>query len=214
MSDKKFAVLVAHPEGHDPCVMTKAEIMEMVTTNENTWVFIDSQMVEIEELENIDLNDADEIRINPGMVGGGESFTVMVTDKSGHSEVEMTLDKLKSEAEVSTNWVFINHKLVNVSNLEDEISSVKKDITEGKEETLKIRLTPQIVAGLERFIVETTNNKGHMQQALTKQEISNLATTDHWVFLDGQLVSAEIIESTQFNQDIHVRYVRPLVGGV
>ena len=208
MSDKKFTVLVAHPEGHEPCVMTKAEIMEMVTKNENTWVFVDSQMVKIEELENIDLNDANEIRINPGMVGGAETYLVMVTDKSGHSEVQMTLDELRNQAKIPTNWVFIGPELVKESDLEEKINKAEEA---GK---VTIRLTPQIVAGIERFIVETTNADGHYEEALTKQEISNLATTDHWVFLDGQLVSAEIIEATEFNQDVHVRYVRPLVGGV
>ena len=208
MSDKKFTVLVAQPEGHYPDVMTKAEIMEMATTNENTWVFVDSQMISVEELENIDLNDADEIRINPGMVGGAETYLVMITDKNGHSEVQMTLDELRTEAKTPTNWVFIGPELVKESDLEEKINKAE----EAGEVT--IRLTPQIVAGIERFIVETTNVDGHLEQALTKQEISNLATTDHWVFLDGQLVSAEIIEATEINQDVHIRYVRPLVGGV
>ena len=208
MSDKKFTVLVAYPYGHDSCVMTKAEITEMVTTNENTWVFVDSQMVEIEELENIDLNDADEIRINPGMVGGAQTYLVMVTDKNGHSEVQMTLSDLETKAKVPTNWVFIGPELVKESDLEKKINEAEK---EGE---LTIRLTPQIVAGIERFIVKTTDAHGHMEQALTKQEISNLATTNHWVFLDGQLVSAETIDATEFNQDVEIRYVRPLVGGL
>ena len=208
MSDKKFRVLVAHPEGHDPVVMTKADIIQRLSTNENTWVFVDSQMVNVEELETIDLNDATEIRINPGMVGGSQTYLVMITDKNGHSEVQMTLDELKTEAKAPTNWVFIGPELVKESDLEKKINKAEQS---GE---VTIRLTPQIVAGIERFIVETTNSDGHLQQALTKQEISNLATTDHWVFLDGQLVSADIIEATEFNQDVHVRYVRPLVGGL
>ena len=52
--------------------MTRRDIVEMVSANENTWVFVDSQMVSVEELENIELNDSTEIRINPGMVGGGK----------------------------------------------------------------------------------------------------------------------------------------------
>ena len=208
MSDKKFTVHVAHEKGHKQQLMAREDIVEMVSTNENTWVFVDSQMVSVEELENIELNDATEIRINPGMVGGSQTYLVMITDKHGHSEVQMTLDELKTEAKAPTNWVFIGPELVKESDLEKKINKAE----ESGEVT--IRLTPQIVAGIERFIVETTNSDGHLQQALTKQEISNLATTDHWVFLDGQLVSADIIEATEFNQDVHVRYVRPLVGGL
>ena len=208
MSDKKFTVHVASQRGHDTILVTREDVIQMMSENENTWVFVDSQMVSVEELETIDLNDANEIRINPGMVGGSQTYLVMITDKNGHSEVQMTLDELKTEAKAPTNWVFIGPELVKESDLEKKINKAE----ESGEVT--IRLTPQIVAGIERFIVETTNSDGHLQQALTKQEISNLATTDHWVFLDGQLVSADIIEATEFNQDVHVRYVRPLVGGL
>ena len=208
MSDKIFTVHVAREDGHVQELMTRENIVEMVSTNENSWVFVDSQMVSVEELENIELKDSTEIRINPGMVGGAQTYLVMVTDKNGHSEIQMTLDELKTKAKTPTNWVFIGPELVRESDLEEKINKAEEagDVT--------IRLTPQVVAGIERFIVETTNADGHLQEALTKQEISNLATTDHWVFLDGQLVSAEIIEATEFNQDVHVRYVRPLVGGV
>ena len=68
MSDKKFTVHVAREEGHEQELMTREDIVEMVSTNENTWVFVDSQMVSVEELENIELNDSTEIRINPGTV--------------------------------------------------------------------------------------------------------------------------------------------------
>ena len=208
MSDKKFTVHVASERGHDAILVTREDVIQMMSENENTWVFVDSQMVSAEELENIELNDSTEIRINPGMVGGAQTYVVMVTDKNGHSEIQMTLDELKTKAKKPTNQVFISPELVRESDMEEKITKAEEagDVT--------IRLTPQVVAGIERFIVETTNADGHLQEALTKQEISNLATTDHWVFLDGQLVSAEIIEATEFNQDLHVRYVRPLVGGV
>ena len=70
--------------------MAREDIVEMVSTNENTWVFVDSQMVSVEELETIELNDATEIRINPGMVGGAETFTVLVASKAGDEAVLMT----------------------------------------------------------------------------------------------------------------------------
>ena len=45
MSDKKFTVHVAREGGHEQELMTRENIVEMVSTNENTWVFVDSQMV-------------------------------------------------------------------------------------------------------------------------------------------------------------------------
>ena len=70
MSDKKFTVHVAREAGHEQELMTRQDIVDAVSTNENNWVFVDSQMVSVEELVTIELNDSTEIRINPGMVGG------------------------------------------------------------------------------------------------------------------------------------------------
>ena len=64
MLDKKFTVHVARESGHEQELMTREDIVEMVSANENTWVFVDSQMVSVAELENIELNDSTEIRIN------------------------------------------------------------------------------------------------------------------------------------------------------
>ena len=106
MSDKKFTVHVAKERGHEQELMTRENIVDMVSSNENTWVFVDSQMVSVEELETIELNDATEIRINPGMVGGAETFTVLVASKAGDEAVLMTKqeisDKLTSN---NSNWL-------------------------------------------------------------------------------------------------------------
>ena len=90
MLDKKFTVHVARESGHEQELMTRENIVDMVSANENTWVFVDSQMVSVEELETIELNDATEIRINPGMVGGAETFTVLVASKEGDEAMLMT----------------------------------------------------------------------------------------------------------------------------
>jgi len=49
--------------------MSRQELIEAASAD-NTWIFVDSQMVGVKELETIELNDATEIRLNPGMVGG------------------------------------------------------------------------------------------------------------------------------------------------
>ena len=62
MSDKIFTVHVAKETGHEQVAMTRQDIVDTVSANENTWVFVDSQMVNAQELETIDLNDATENR--------------------------------------------------------------------------------------------------------------------------------------------------------
>ena len=78
MLDKTYTVHVAREGGHEQETMTRQGIIDMVSTNDNTWVFVDSQMVSVEELETIELNNSTEIRINPGMVGGSETFKVFI----------------------------------------------------------------------------------------------------------------------------------------
>ena len=113
MSDKIFTVHVAKETGHEQVAMTRQDIVDTVSANENTWVFVDSQMVSVEELENIELNDATEIRINPGMVGGAETFTVLVASKEGDEAMLMTKqeisDKLTSN---NANWLFVDGQMV------------------------------------------------------------------------------------------------------
>ena len=94
MSDKKFTVHVAREAGHEQELMTRQDIVDAVSTNENNWVFVDSQMVSVEELETIELNDSTEIRINPGMVGGAETFTVLVASEKGDQAMTMTKQQL------------------------------------------------------------------------------------------------------------------------
>ena len=45
MSDKIFTVHVAKKTGHEQVAMTRQDIVDTVSANENTWVFVDSQMV-------------------------------------------------------------------------------------------------------------------------------------------------------------------------
>ena len=97
MSDKKFTVHVARESGHEQELMTRKDIVDTLSANENTWVFVDSQMVSVEELENIELSDATEIRINPGMVGGAETFTVLVASREGDESILMTKQELSDK---------------------------------------------------------------------------------------------------------------------
>ena len=138
MSDKIFTVHVAHKKGHKQQLMAREDIVEMVSTNENTWVFVDSQMVSVEELENIELNDATEIRINPGMVGGAETFTVQITDSTGHTVCEMTKEEIATSAKEADNWVFVDGQMVAASAIADTDLS----------QAIEIRMTRPLVGGL------------------------------------------------------------------
>ena len=206
MSDKKFTVHVAYEGGHKQQLMAREDIVEMVSTNENTWVFVDSQMVSVEELETIELNDATEIRINPGMVGGAETFTVLVASKAGDEPMLMTKqeisDKLTSN---NANWLFVDGQMV------DAASIANIDLDQDN----VLRLVPSIVGGAEKFTVQITDSTGHTVCEMTKEEITTSAKeANNWVFVDGQMVAASAIADTDLSQATEIRMTRPLVGGV
>jgi archaellum component FlaG (FlaF/FlaG flagellin family) len=205
MSDKKFTVHVASQRGHDTILVTREDVIQMMSENENTWVFVDSQMVSVEELENIELNDATEIRINPGMVGGAETFTVLVASKEGDEAMLMTKqeisDKLTSN---NANWLFVDGQMV------DAASIANIDLDQDN----VLRLVPSIVGGAETFTVEITDGTGHTVCEMSKEEIvSSAKETDNWVFVDGKMVAASAIADIDLSQTTKIRMTRPLVGG-
>ena len=205
MSDKKFTVHVAREAGHEQELMTRQDIVDAVSTNENNWVFVDSQMVSVEELETIELNDSTEIRINPGMVGGAETFTVLVASEKGDQAMKMTKQQLAGELTSNRgNWLFVDGQMVDAATIEN---------TELNQDNV-LRLVPSIVGGSETFTVQITDATGHSVCEMTKEEIASSAKEgNNWVFVDGQMVASSAIAETDLAQAAEIRITRPLVGG-
>ena len=206
MSDKKFTVHVARESGHEQQLMTRENIVEMVSMNENTWVFVDSQMVSLEELESIELNDSTEIRINPGMVGGAEAFTVLVASEKGDQAMTMTKQELVSELTTNQgNWLFVDGQMVDAATISN---------TELSQEHV-LRLVPSIVGGSETFNVQITDATGHTIKQMTREEIVSCANeARNWVFVDGQMVAANAITEMDLEKAAEIRMTRPLVDGI
>ena len=205
MSDKKFTVHVAREAGHEQELMTRQDIVDAVSTNENNWVFVDSQMVSVEELETIELNDSTEIRINPGMVGGAETFTVLVSSEKGDQAMTMTKQQLAGELTSNRgNWLFVDGQMVDAATIEN---------TELNQDNV-LRLVPSIVGGSETFTVQITDATGHSVCEMTKEEIASSAKEgNNWVFVVGQMVASSAIAETDLAQAAEIRITRPLVGG-
>ena len=206
MSDKIFTVHVASERGHDAILVTREDVIQMMSENENTWVFVDSQMVSVEQLENIELNDATEIRINPGMVGGAETFTVLVASEKGDQAMLMTKQELAGELSNNQgNWLFVDGQMVDAATIES--TDLSQDNV--------LRLVPSIVGGSETFTVQITDATGHSVCEMTKEEIATSAKeSNNWVFVDGQMVAASAIADTDLSQATEIRMTRPLVGGI
>ena len=177
--------------------MTRQDIVDAVSTNENNWVFVDSQMVSVEELETIELNDSTEIRINPGMVGGAETFTVLVASEKGDQAMTMTKQQLAGELTSNRgNWLFVDGQMVDAATIEN---------TELNQDNV-LRLVPSIVGGSETFTVQITDATGHSVCEMTKEEIASSAKEgNNWVFVDGQMVASSAIAETDLAQAAEIR---------
>ena len=68
--ENRFTVEVADETGHSEILMTKPELIEHANNCQGTWVFVDNRMVSTADLAEIDLVDAQKIRLMPGLVGG------------------------------------------------------------------------------------------------------------------------------------------------
>ena len=70
IDENKFIVEIADETGHSEVEMTKPELIEHASNCQGTWVFVDNRMVSTADLSEIDLRDAQKIRLMPGLVGG------------------------------------------------------------------------------------------------------------------------------------------------
>ena len=65
-----FVVQITDGTGHSEVVMTKAQIVEKATQNNELWVFVNNQLVSTAEIANMNLEAGSRIRLMPGLVGG------------------------------------------------------------------------------------------------------------------------------------------------
>ena len=118
--------------------MTKQELANELASNQGNWLFVDGQMVDAATIANTELNQDNVLRLVPSIVGGSETFTVQVTDSTGHSVCEMTKEEIVSSAKESNNWVFVDGQMVAASAI------AETDLAQAAE----IRMTRPLVGGL------------------------------------------------------------------
>ena len=63
-------VEIADASGHQTLMLKPPEAIEVIESNSDKWIFVDNQLVEFEQTPEIDWNQAESVRILPGLVGG------------------------------------------------------------------------------------------------------------------------------------------------
>ena len=63
-------VEVADASGHQTLMLTPQETEQYASEQTDMWVFVDNHLLEADNLSNVDWNEAQSVRIMPGLVGG------------------------------------------------------------------------------------------------------------------------------------------------
>lgn len=69
-AENLIKVEIADASGHQTLMLKPPEIIEVIEHNSDKWIFVDNQLVEFEHVPEIDWNQAESVRILPGLVGG------------------------------------------------------------------------------------------------------------------------------------------------
>jgi hypothetical protein len=122
-------------------MMSKQEIVGELSHNQGNWLFVDGQMVDASTLENTSITQDNVLRMVPSIVGGSDeaTFTVKITNSSGHSVAQMSQTELACETESGSNWLFVDGQMV------DATAVREMDLSQAAE----IRLTKPLVGGIE-----------------------------------------------------------------
>ena len=67
---KLIKVEVADASGHQTLMLNPQETEQYVSEQKDMWIFVDNNLLEADNLSNVDWNEAQSVRIMPGLVGG------------------------------------------------------------------------------------------------------------------------------------------------
>jgi len=135
-----FVVQITDRSGHSEVVMTKAQIVDKASQNNDLWVFVNNQLVNTADLADLNMEVGSSVRMAPGIIGGQDApaFDVEIADATGHSIVSMTQTELVEKAgQTQGSWVFINNQLVSAADI------AEMHLEAGS----SIRLMPGLVGG-------------------------------------------------------------------
>ena len=136
-TEPTYTVTIADTWGDTVVQMTKPEIEATAKAN-NTWVFIDNQLVNTSAITTSQLDAAEAIRLMPGLLGGSEpTYTVTIADLTGDTVVQMTKPEIEATAKANNAWIFVNDRLIDTSALAET----------NLDASSAIRVMPGIVGG-------------------------------------------------------------------
>lgn len=71
--EKIITVEIADVSGHQTLILKPQETIEVIENNSDKWIYVDNQLIEQQHIPEIDWNQAESVRILPGLVGGNQS---------------------------------------------------------------------------------------------------------------------------------------------
>ena len=76
---KLIKVEVADASGHQTLMLNPQETEQYVSEQKDMWIFVDNHLLEADNLSNVDWNEAQSVRIMPGLVGGITELNLIST---------------------------------------------------------------------------------------------------------------------------------------
>ena len=68
--EKMITVEIADVTGHQTLMLKPQETIEVIENNSDKWIYVNNQLIEHQHVPEIDWNQAESVRILPGLVGG------------------------------------------------------------------------------------------------------------------------------------------------
>ena len=68
--EKMITVEIADVTGHQTLMLKTQETIEVIENNSDKWIYVNNQLIEHQHVPEIDWNQAESVRILPGLVGG------------------------------------------------------------------------------------------------------------------------------------------------
>ena len=96
---KLIRIEVADASGHQTLMLSPEETQEFVEQQDNKWIFVDNTLIREGDLNSVNWDEADSVRVMPGLVGGANKLIrIEIADHTGHQTLMLSPSKLRNSS--------------------------------------------------------------------------------------------------------------------
>ena len=173
---KLIRIEVADASGHQTLMLSPEETQEFVEQQDNKWIFVDNTLIREGDLNSVNWDEADSVRVMPGLVGGANKLIrIEIADHTGHQTLMLSPEQTQEFIEQQDNkWIFVDNMLVR----ENDLGAVNWS------ETDSVRVMPGLVGGL-------NSNQSLLEEVLTDSRKQVFPPSAEKMWVDGRAERAD-----------------------